>query len=77
MFSKFYRLFTSLVKQEVSGHYVMNASARLVDYCGGCVLELHPSCLMWGKEFALLEAICDRFGLSMEVTLYDGKISIY
>lgn len=77
MFCKFYRLFTSLVKQEVNDEYVMNASAHLVDYCGGYVLELHPSCLMWGKEFVLLEALCDRFALSMEITLYNGKISIY
>ena len=76
-FRKFYWLFTSLIKQEVNGHYVMNASCRLIDYCGGYQLELHPSCLMWGSEFVLLSSLCDKLALSMEVTLYDGKISIY
>ena len=75
-FSNFYNVFTSLIKQEVNGHYSMGASCRLIDFCGGCELELHPSCLMWGSELALLSSLCDRFAVSMEVTLYNGKIII-
>lgn len=77
VFCEFYPIFQYCVKQEVNGQYVMNASTRLVNFCGGYVLELHPSCLMWGKEIALMEALCDKFCLSMEITLYDGRISIY
>lgn len=77
MFSKFYDIFTSLIKQEVNDQYVMNASCRLVNYCGGYELELHPSCLMWGKELVLLSSLCDRFAISMEVMLCNGTISIY
>lgn len=75
-FSHFYYFFTSLIKQEVNDQYVMNASCHLVDYCGGYELELHPSCLMWGSELTLLSSLCDRFAVSLEVHLYDGKIII-
>ena len=76
MFSKFYSLFTSLVKQEVNGEYVMNASAHLIGHCGGYELELHPDCLLWGDEFVLLQGLCSRFGFAFEVYIYDGKIII-
>ena len=76
MFSKFYSLFTSLIKQEVGGEYVMNASAHLIDYCGGYELEVHPACLMWGDEFVLLQALCTRFALACEVHFWSGSIII-
>lgn len=76
-FSKVYDLFTTLVKQEVNEQYVMNASCRFIDYCGGYRLDIRPSCLMWGSELALLSALCDRLSISMEVYFDDGRISIY
>lgn len=76
-FSKFYDLFTTLNYQEVNEQYVMNASCCFVDYCGGYRLDLRPSCLMWGRELALLSSLCDRFTVSMAVCFYDGRISIY
>lgn len=75
-FQKFYLLFTKLVKQEVNNEYVMNASAHLVDYCGGYELELHPNCLMWGDEMALINSLCRRFALAFEIHLYDGALII-
>lgn len=77
LFSKIYDLFTSLIKQEVNGQYVMNASARLIDHCGGYVLELHPQCLLWGDELVLLVALCSRFAVNCEVRMYDGMILIW
>lgn len=76
MFSKFYSLFTSLIKQEVCGEFVMNASAHLINHCGGYELELHPNCLMWGDEFVLLQGICTRLGLAFEVHIYNGSLII-
>lgn len=76
VFQKFYNLFTALVKQEVNGQYCLNASAHLIDHCGGYELELHPDCLMWGAEFSLINALCDKFGLAFEVRLYDGRLTI-
>ena len=75
-FQKFYLLFTKLVKQDVNGEYCMNASAHLVDYCGGYELELHPNCLMWGREFALIESLCNRFAISFEVRMSKGALII-
>lgn len=75
-FQKFYLLFTELVKQEVNDEYVMNASAHLVDYCGGCELELHPTCLMWGDEMTLINSLCRRFAFSFEIRLYEGTLII-
>lgn len=75
-FQKFYLLFTQLVKQEVNGEYCMNASAHLIGHCGGYELELHPDCLMWGSEFVLLQGLCDRFRVSLEVHIYNGALII-
>lgn len=75
-FQKFYLLFTKLVKQDVSGEYCMNASAHLIDHCGGYELELHPDCLMWGPEFCLIESLCYRFRLSFEIRMYNGSLII-
>ena len=76
-FIKFYELFTQLVKQGVDGEYYMSASAKLVNYCGGYTLELHPQCLMWGSDFVLLEGLCHRFNLSLEVYMQAGVILIW
>ena len=76
-FQKFYLLFTKLVKQEVNDEYCMNASAHLVDYCGGYELELHPDCLMWGREFVLIESLCNLFALSFEVRMSKGVLIIW
>ena len=75
-FQKFYLLFTKLVKQEVNNEYCMGASAHMIDYCGGYELELHPECLMWGYEFVLLEGLCHRFALSLEVHFWSGALII-
>lgn len=75
-FQKFYLLFTKLVKQEVNNEYAMNASAHLIDYCGGYELELHPNCLMWGAEFVMIQALCDKFALAFEVHLRSGALII-
>lgn len=76
-FSKVYDLFTSLIKQEVNDQYVMGASCRFVNYCGGYSLVLRPSCLLWGKELALLSSLCDNLAISMEVYFDEGRIIIY
>lgn len=76
VFEKFYSLFTTLVKQEVNDEYIMNANCHLIDHCGGYELELHPQALMWGNEFALIEALCGRFYLSFEIRLYSGVLTI-
>ena len=75
-FSKFYRLFTILVKQEVNNEYVMCASCHFIDHCGGYELQLRPECLMWGSEFALMQALCDRLSLSFEVHMSQGLLTI-
>ena len=75
-FQKFYHLFTVLVKQTVNEEYVMNASAHLIDYCGGYELELHPECLMWGDEMSLINSLCRRFALSFEIHLSEGALII-
>lgn len=76
IFCRFYSLFTELVKQEVSGEYCMNASCQLIDHCGGYALELHPDCLMWGREMSLIQSLCDCMALSFEVRLWSGSLII-
>lgn len=75
-FQKFYPLFTLLVKQYCNGEYVMNASAHLIDYCGGYELELHPDCLIWGDEMSLINSLCRKFAVSFEIRLYEGALII-
>ena len=75
-FCEFYPLFQYCIKQIVNGVYVMNASAHLIDYCGGYELELHPECLMWSSEFVMIHALCDKYALSCEVRFYEGSIII-
>lgn len=77
VFSEFYDMFTKLVKQEVAGAYVMNASAGFVNYCGGYELVLRPSCIMWGPEIALLSALCEKYCLSCVINLQLGSINVY
>ncbi len=76
-FIQFYDLFTQLVKQDLGGEYVMNASARLVNYCGGYTLELHPHCMMWGDEIVLIQSLCHRFNHNLEVHLQAGLLLIW
>lgn len=75
-FQKFYLLFTKLVKQEVCNEYCMNASAHLVDHCGGYELELHPDCLMWGSELALIESLAARFCHTFVCDFRKGQLII-
>lgn len=75
-FVEFYPIFTFCVKQIVNGEYIMNASAHLIDHCGGYELELHPECLMWSSEFVMIHALCDHHALSCEVYMRDGSIII-
>lgn len=75
-FIEFYDIFIKVVKQEVGGEYCMNASAGLVDYCGGYTLELRPDCLMWGSEIAMINSLCDRFGVAFEIHLNRGLLII-
>ncbi len=76
VFIKFYDIFTQVVKQEVCGEYCMNASAGIIDHCGGYTLELHPDCLMWGSEMSMIHSLCQYFCLSFEVHLYEGMLTI-
>lgn len=76
-FIKFYDLFTQVIKQEIGGEYCMNASAKFVNYCGGYALELHPHCMMWGNEIALLSELSYRFNHSLEVHLQAGLLLIW
>lgn len=76
-FIQFYNVFTSLIKQEVSGDYCMNASCLMIDYCGGYCLVLRPNCLLWGSELVLMEALAHRFLVTMNVVIYDGVIEFY
>lgn len=75
-FSEFYAIFIKYVKQEVGGEYCMNASAHLIDHCGGYELELNPQCLMWGEEIAFITAIADRMALSFEIHFPEGRLTI-
>ena len=76
VFIKFYDVFTSLVRQNVLDEYVMNASAHLIDHCGGYELELHPDCLMFGEEIVLINSLCNRFQLCFEIRVYSGTFII-
>lgn len=76
VFIEFYPLFEYCVKQIVSGHYVMGASAHFIDHCGGYELELHPSCLLWSSEFVMIHALCEKYSLACEVYLHEGSIII-
>lgn len=76
VFQKFYNMFTKLVKQEVNNEYVMNASAHIIDYCGGYELVIRPDCLMWGDEFVMIQALCNRFALSFEIRIYCGELIV-
>lgn len=75
-FIKFYDIFTQVVKQEVNEEYCMNASAGLIDGCGGYTLELRPDCLMWGDEFAMINSLCDCFCVAFEIHLNRGLLII-
>lgn len=75
-FLLFYDRFTEMIKQDVNGDYCMNASAHIIDHCGGYELELHPQCLMWGEEFAFITALADRLGLSFEIHFPEGRLII-
>lgn len=76
-FIEFYDLFTKVVKQEVNGEYCLNASAGLVDYCGGYTLVLRPECILWGSELAMIQALCDRFAHSLEISMQRGSLTIW
>ena len=76
VFVKFYKVFAQLIDQRVNDTYCMQASAHLIDHCGGYELELHPKCLLWGRELALINALCDKFALSFECRMYDGRLTI-
>lgn len=76
VFIQFYDVFTSLVKQNVLDRYVMNASAHLIEDCGGYELELHPDCLMFGDEIVLINSLCNRFLLTFEIYVYSGTFII-
>ena len=75
-FIKFYDIFTQVVKQEVNGSYCMNASAGFIDYSAGYTLELHPRCLMWGEEMAMIHSLSQYFCLTFEVYLHKGMLII-
>ena len=76
VFIKFYDIFTQVVKQEVCEEYCMNASAGIIDHCGGYTLELRPQCLMWGSEMSMIHSLCEHFYLSFEVHIYKGLLII-
>jgi len=76
VFIQFYDVFTSLVRQNVLDDYVWNASAHLIDHCGGYELELHPDCLMFGEEIVLINSLCNRFLLAFEIRFYNGVLII-
>lgn len=75
-FQKFYLLFTKLVKQEVCDEYCMNASAHLVDHCGGYELELRPDRLMWGEELVLLQALANSYCHTFVCDFRKGLLTI-
>lgn len=75
-FQKFYLLFTKLVKQEVNREYCMNASAHLVDHCGGYELELRPTCIIWGEELALIQALASRYCHAFVCDFKEGLLTI-
>ena len=76
VFIKFYDIFTQVVKQDVCGEYCMNASAGIIDRCGGYTLELRPHCLMWGSEISMIHSLCQYFCLSFEIHLHRGLLII-
>lgn len=75
-FIEFYDIFEKVIKQGVSGIYCMNASASLINHCGGYALELHPQCLMWGEEFSFITALADRMACSFEINMKEGRLTI-
>lgn len=76
-FAQFYEIFEKVVKQDVGGVYCINASAEIVDYCGGCTLVLRPDCILWGAEVLMLHALCEKFCHSLEIDLQRGRIKIW
>lgn len=76
-FSQFYEIFVQVVKQDVGGVYCLNASAELVDYCGGCALVLRPECIMWGAEVSMIHALSEKFCHSFEIDLQRGRFIIW
>ena len=51
-------------------------SAHLIDHCGGCELELHPSSIMWEHDMICLCAMAERLCLSVECRFHCGSIII-
>lgn len=76
-FCKVYDLFSSLIKQEVSGRYCWNASCALGNDCNQYELVLIPSCMIWGEELSFLSALCERLVVSMAFFPSDGSIRIW
>ena len=76
-FVEFYEIFIKVVKQEVNGEYCMNASAGLVDYCGGCTLVLRPDMILWGAEVSMIHALCEKFCHTLEINMQQGSLTIW
>lgn len=77
VFCQIYDWFTSLIEQEVDGRYCWNASCALGDDCSGFELVLHPDCMIWGSEFSLLSALCERLLVSFAFFPWDNSIRIW
>lgn len=63
-FIKYWDSFESLIKQTVNEDLCWNACCEIVEDGEDYELWLKPSCLVWGSEMALLNALADRLYVS-------------
>lgn len=75
-FNKMFCYVRLLVARNDEVFISMNPSAHLIGHCGGYELELHPRCLMWEREVALLALIAERLTFSAEFHFNSGMIII-
>lgn len=75
-FVKVYDCISRNLKNEVNGDLCWEYQCELTDYAGGHKLVMTPQVLTWGRELALMNAVCEANCVSLAVYFYRGTIEI-